>query len=303
MDKDFLYYCELLGVSPYATKKEVKEAYKRKREENKGCTIEEFEDLEEAYSFLDEITTIPFKEQVKSSYEEIKQVEKKSKNRHKELSEYLNKDDNSNIVIKTKNGILHVAGEIYHQFSKLGYAKKDGAIKYVIRNRKLITGFIIVGALGICGIVKGKSNKTPQPTTELTQETAEFMNLNEVYVVELGDTLSQVAIDFNSSQSEIKRVNKMESDLLYYGEEILIPHCINKDDIDEYTKEVKVNGKNLGEIAEKYKTDIKTLEELNDYIKEKDYNSRDYIEEETIIVPAFSKEKEDACNNQYVKTA
>ena len=47
------------------------------------------------------------------------------------------------------------------------------------------------------------------------------MNLNEVYVVELGDTLSQVAIDFNSSQSEIKRVNKMESDLLYYGEEIL----------------------------------------------------------------------------------
>ena len=60
---------------------------------------------------------------------------------------------------------------------------------------------------------------TPQPLEPVTDTPEEY----EVYIVEKGATLSVIARVYGVSISDIKRANKLKSDLLKIGQKLLIP--------------------------------------------------------------------------------
>ena len=59
----------------------------------------------------------------------------------------------------------------------------------------------------------------PQPLEPVGDETEEF----EVYIVEKGATLGAIARVYGVSIADIKRANKLKSDLLRIGQKLLIP--------------------------------------------------------------------------------
>lgn len=64
---------------------------------------------------------------------------------------------------------------------------------------------------------------TPAPQQSLTPVTETTPEEYEVYIVEKGATLSVIARVYGVSVSEIKRANKLKSDLLKINQKLLIP--------------------------------------------------------------------------------
>lgn len=64
---------------------------------------------------------------------------------------------------------------------------------------------------------------TPTPQQSLTPVTETTPEEYEVYIVEKGATLSVIARVYGVSVSEIKRANKLKSDLLKINQKLLIP--------------------------------------------------------------------------------
>ena len=46
---------------------------------------------------------------------------------------------------------------------------------------------------------------------------------NKEYIIKSGDTLSEIAKKFNTSVSEIKKINNLTSDLIIAGKTLIIP--------------------------------------------------------------------------------
>ena len=84
---------------------------------------------------------------------------------------------------------------------------------------------------------------------------------DSLYMVQRGDTLYKIANLFNTTVSELKRLNNLTSDLLTVGQELLIsePSVLDSDFITYTVKP----GDSLSKIATLYDTDISTIKNLN----------------------------------------
>ncbi len=78
-------------------------------------------------------------------------------------------------------------------------------------------------------------------------------SLDSIYVVKPGDTLYKIANLYNTSVSELKRINDLSSDLLSVGQRIKIP---------AFTYTVK-KGDSLWSIAKTYNTSVSELKRIN----------------------------------------
>lgn len=92
---------------------------------------------------------------------------------------------------------------------------------------------------------KGIKYKSPANSNTSTQ--------SDVYIVKKGDTLWDLANKYNTSVTKIKELNKLNSNIIYVGQKLIIPNSL-------YT--VK-KGDSLWKIAKNYNTTINKLIEVN----------------------------------------
>ena len=84
------------------------------------------------------------------------------------------------------------------------------------------------------------------------------MNNIDLYIVEKGDTLYNIAKKHNITWQKLMQVNNKKNTLLRIGEQLIVPGQTNK--INYYVQE----GDTLYNIAQKFRMDIDTLRQLND---------------------------------------
>ena len=82
------------------------------------------------------------------------------------------------------------------------------------------------------------------------------MNI-DIYIVEKGDTLYNIAKKHNITWQELMQVNNKTNTLLSIGEQLIVPGNAQK--IEYYVQE----GDTLFNIANKFKMDMDTIKELN----------------------------------------
>ena len=86
-----------------------------------------------------------------------------------------------------------------------------------------------------------------------------------VYTVKNGDTLYNIAKKYNTSVDELKRYNNLQTNLLNIGDRIVIPCNIDNNYKDNnYVTYTVVKGDSLYSIANKFKTTVDNIKELND---------------------------------------
>ena len=100
---------------------------------------------------------------------------------------------------------------------------------------------------------------------DISQIPNNFINKSteETYVVKRGDTLSLIAIDFNTSVSSLVKLNNIKNPNLIYPNQILIINPGEINDLNHILYIVKP-GDNLTEISRKYNVSINSIIELND---------------------------------------
>ena len=93
-------------------------------------------------------------------------------------------------------------------------------------------------------------------------------NMEEgIYIVKAGDNLYSIANKYNTSVNELKKINNLDSDELYIGQNIKIP--INETSSDTYY--IVKSGDNLYSIANKYNMSVNELKSLNNLVSDNLY--------------------------------
>ena len=88
----------------------------------------------------------------------------------------------------------------------------------------------------------------------------------KVYVVQEGDYLSKIAEEFSVEVSDLKKWNKLESDIIYIGQKLRLtpPDTKEKTETKSKVKTHKVmEGENLTMIAERYKITVADIKKWN----------------------------------------
>ena len=323
MSKKFVDYYSVLGVRRNASNREIRAAYGKKVRQYKLTKSEEnFELLAKAYEVLsdeDERTLFDMElgyyeldmgmdisamGRYLRAREEIKEIEKKNNftKRHAKASAYLREKngDNDSVGIKIKNGTLHVAGEFYHQLSKLGRIGKEDWPKYVARNRKIFAGMILAGGLfvGIKAIPKGKdvTPVQPQPTSK-----HEIIRIDRRVEVDYDDVLSDISNEYGVSLSFIQGVNPgTRGNSVGECEVIYVPYNIEEENLFNHMMTVPTEGLSIDEIARKYETNRHTLMELNGDALYYDYDEQVLKTDlKTIKVPIFPEIKTESKEESY----
>lgn len=238
-----------------------------------------------------------YKEQIKEEYQRDKV---KSKNRRKKDQENFKKFfPNAGRIQK---GVFFFFREAFITGHNMKIRRDDGAIRYTIRNRGPIATLIALTLVFGASYAKNSSDNSlsNEPTIsyeEKTDQESEMtvqtptITLVRNYEVEMGDTLSQLATDANCSMSEIKRINDLDSDMIYYQSTIKIPYHIPIDEIENYTTQSLYQGENLKNYATLFQTTEATILALNkDTIVES--NGNYYVTTNTLTTPTFAAYKE-----------
>lgn len=210
---------------------------------------------------------------------------------------------------------LHISKKFIKELNKLKLRKNDTAVRYVLRNKKIIAGTLV---LFIAGSILSKNDdeeiviveskpgyetqidetQTTEPTYEITEptETVEELSptlvLNRVHRVVQGDILARFSIESNTTQEEIKRVNGMNSNTVVLGTDLIIPYYVDREDLDLYTTTAAYTpNMTLEEYAKMYETDAETLMKLNPEAIE--VNGASYtVATDSLLVPEFITHEE-----------
>ena len=83
----------------------------------------------------------------------------------------------------------------------------------------------------------------------------------EVYVVQKGDTLWNISKKLDTSVDEIKRLNNLNSNLLFVGQELKVPNYLTVEDSN--VNYIVKKGDNLYNIAKQYNTTVSELKNYN----------------------------------------
>jgi LysM repeat protein/membrane protease YdiL (CAAX protease family) len=104
---------------------------------------------------------------------------------------------------------------------------------------------------------------TPEPVEVPSPQPTEEPSPTESYIVQPGDSLSDIAAEYETTVDELLRLNDLaDPSLLYEGQAILVPR--RPEAAASATVHVVQVGETLGLIAEMYGTTIEVLLELND---------------------------------------
>lgn len=251
---------------------------------------------------------------IRQAWKDVREEERKRPfiKRHKTLDGIIYdswyKEDGTlvdDIIFDIIRGPIHIANEMFFQLSKLKYITEDTVPKFVIRNRKLLA---LTLCIVIASSVSGK-NESEKETTSVNGKTtisdtiesdpdyfesmfedvnAKEYRANRIYTVKPNDTLTSLAIDSNSSISEIKAINSLDSDTIKHGETLIIPYYIAEDELEYATNTVNyTQGMTLEEFAEENETDVDTIIALNEEAIEDSQ-----VISDTLLVPNFISKKE-----------
>jgi hypothetical protein len=104
---------------------------------------------------------------------------------------------------------------------------------------------------------------TPEPVEVPPPQATEEPSPTETYVVQVDDSLSDIAAEYETTVDELLRLNDLaQPNLLYAGQAILVPR--RSEPAATTTVHVVEAGETLGLIAESYGTTVEVLLELND---------------------------------------
>lgn len=99
---------------------------------------------------------------------------------------------------------------------------------------------------------------------------------DNIYIVKAGDSLYSIAQKYNTTVSELKRINNLDSNQLVIGQQLIIPTL---EDTDENYYIVKA-GDNLYSIANKYNISVNELKSINNLVSD-----NLYIGQKILLVP------------------
>ena len=99
------------------------------------------------------------------------------------------------------------------------------------------------------------------------------MNNIDIYIVQSGDTLYNIAKKYKMNWQELMLLNNMNSTLLSIGKQLIVPSTINKE-IKYYVEQ----NDTLSSIAKKFNTSINEIKRLNNL------NTNDIIIGELLII-------------------
>jgi len=142
-----------------------------------------------------------------------------------------------------------------------GYGTQD-----IVKDFQFNNGLIVDGIIG-----------------DKTLEKIEDIIRDITYIVKEGDTLSEIAVEYNSTVKSIKGINNLKSDFIKVGQELKIPKTGigGGEDKDVYSSIYhKVNpGDVLSVLAKKYGVDVTTIKLANNLKKDTIYIGQ------TLIIP------------------
>ncbi len=124
-------------------------------------------------------------------------------------------------------------------------------VEQIKRLNNLVTDVILVGQSLLIPIGEINDNESSKPT-------------KRIYKVEKGDTLWGIARKYGTKIDEIKQSNKLISDNLKIGQELIIPITLPVTIPEGTSIYIVQRGDTLWSIAQKYKTSVSVLRTLND---------------------------------------
>ncbi len=127
----------------------------------------------------------------------------------------------------------------------------------------------------------------------------ENINLERIYRVEFGDSLSYLSSISGIPIDTIRQDNDMDlkDTMIKDGQRLYLNYSVKPENLKYYTETIDVNGKTVSEIASEYNTSVSTLCNLNkDSIVvtyNKDYTEVKYtITNNNLVVPNFISPQE-----------
>ena len=110
------------------------------------------------------------------------------------------------------------------------------------------------------GVLLSNTTPIPEPETSNNNNSIE----NNIYTIKSGDTLSEIALEYGTTVSNILSLNPLitNPNLIYPGQNIIINTSNSNDSVMNTTYTVK-RGDTLSEIALKYNTTVSNLANLN----------------------------------------
>lgn len=110
------------------------------------------------------------------------------------------------------------------------------------------------------GILLEDTSSIPTSTTPIPDPNTGFV------IIERGDTLSQIAIKYNTSYQYLAKINNIQNpNLIYVGQRIKVPN-FEESTIHDTSHELYIvkRGNTLTEISREYEVSIESIVELND---------------------------------------
>ena len=110
------------------------------------------------------------------------------------------------------------------------------------------------------GILLNSTSKIPEDITEDKQQEFKYI------IIESGNTLSQIAEEYNTSYEYLARINNIANpNLIYTGQELKVP-VLEKDAINDTSHRLYIvkRGNTLTGISQEFNVSIESIVELND---------------------------------------
>lgn len=161
-----------------------------------------------------------------------------------------------------------------------------------------------IAATGLCFIIHKKNSSKEDIKTDSISNISmnvedENINLERIYRVEFGDSLSYLSSISGIPIDTIRQDNDMDlkDTMIKDGQRLYLNYSVKPENLKYYTETIDVNGKTVSEIASEYNTSVSTLCNLNkDSIVvtyNKDYTEVKYtITNNNLVVPNFISPQE-----------
>lgn len=175
-----------------------------------------------------------------------------------------NTNPNESIIIEYKNlenyqEIIDIIAKSINKYIKKlnSYTVKKGDSLYqiAIKYGTTVNELKKINNLTSNNLSVGQILKIPQ----ITEDSSEDKN---IYIVQKGDSLYQIAIKYGTTVDELKKINNLTSNNLSIGQKITLPtlSSLDNQEFDIYTVQ---KGDSLYQIAKKYNITIDNLKKIN----------------------------------------